>query len=138
MAMETEATLRFYGTVGCVTGACYLVECGLFQGTKTLKQLNYEPFPFDPTTLDAALLTHAHIDHSGLLPKLRLAGFDGPIYATSGTRDLCAVLLPHCGTIQEIEVDQLNRRNRRRGRTDLKPIYTAADAREPTRFDPTT
>lgn len=137
--METEATLRFYGAAGCVTGACYLleaagvrvlVECGMFQGTKTLKQLNYEPFPFDPASLDAVLLTHAHIDHSGLLPKLVLAGYRGPIYATGGTRDLCAVLLPDSGTIQEIEVDQLNRRNRRRGRSDLKPIFTAADARE--------
>jgi len=137
--MTTDTTLRFCGAAGCVTGACYLldtprarilVECGMFQGTKTLKQLNYEPFPFDPATIDAVLLTHAHIDHSGLLPKLRLAGFSGPIFATGGTRDLCAVLLPDSGAIQEIEVDQLNRRNRRRARSDLLPIFTAADAKE--------
>lgn len=131
--------LSFYGAAGCVTGACMLlesgksrvlVECGMFQGTKTLKQLNYGAFPFDVVSLDAVLLTHAHIDHSGLLPKLRLAGFEGPIFATAGTRDLCEVLLPDAGSIQEIEVSQLNRRNRRRGGADLTPIFTAADARD--------
>lgn len=131
--------LSFFGAAGCVTGSCallecgetrVLVECGMFQGTKTLKQLNYGAFPFDPKSLDAVVLTHAHIDHSGLLPKLRLAGFEGPVYATAGTRDLCAVLLPDAGNIQEIEVEQLNRRNRRRGGSDLQPIYTAADARD--------
>jgi metallo-beta-lactamase family protein len=131
--------LSFYGAAGCVTGACMLletgksrvlVECGMFQGTKTLKQLNYGAFPFDAASLDAVVLTHAHIDHSGLLPKLRLAGFAGPIFATAGTRDLCEVLLPDAGSIQEIEVSQLNRRNRRRGRAGLTPIYTAGDARD--------
>ncbi len=133
------ALLSFYGAAGCVTGSCTLIEigktrllvdCGMFQGTKTLKQLNYGPFPFDVTSLDAVLLTHAHIDHSGLLPKLRLAGFEGPIFATTGTRDLCEVLLPDAGSIQEIEVSQLNRRNRRRGGGDLTPIYRASDARD--------
>lgn len=135
----TMTLLSFYGAAGCVTGACMLlesgksrvlVECGMFQGTKTLKQLNYGAFPFDVVSLDAVLLTHAHIDHSGLLPKLRLAGFEGPIFATAGTRDLCEVLLPDAGSIQEIEVSQLNRRNRRRGVADLTPIFTAADARD--------
>jgi metallo-beta-lactamase family protein len=132
------ATLRFHGAAGCVTGSCalleagrarILVDCGLFQGPKTLKELNYDPFPFDAREINAVLLTHAHIDHSGLLPKLMRAGFRGPIYATAGTRDLCAVMLPDAGAIQEMEVEFLNRRNARRGAREVEPIYTAQDAR---------
>lgn len=135
--------LHFFGAAGCVTGSCYLLEtgaakvlvdCGLFQGTKTLKELNYRAFPFDPSTIDAVLLTHAHIDHSGLLPKLDLGGFSGPILATAGTRELCEVMLPDCGAIQEIEVEQLNRRNRRRARTQQQPIFTADNARDTLRL----
>lgn len=132
--------LTFHGAAGCVTGFCarletdqaqVLIDCGMFQGSKTLKQLNYQPFPFDPRKIDAVLLTHAHIDHSGLLPKLMRAGYEGPIHATSATRDLCAVMLADAGGIQESEVRQLNRRNERRGRDPVEPIYTAEDA-EPT------
>jgi metallo-beta-lactamase family protein len=131
-----QPTLTFHGAAGCVTGFCarlvtehaqILIDCGMFQGPKTLKALNYDPFPFDVREIDAVLLTHAHIDHSGLLPKLMRAGFDGPIYATAGTRDLCGVMLPDAGHIQESEVRQLNRRNQRRGRAEVSPIYTARD-----------
>ncbi len=134
-----SARLHFFGAAGCVTGACALVEmgpakvlvdCGLFQGSKTLKALNYERFPFRPEEIDAVLLTHAHIDHSGLLPKLALLGFKGPIYATAGTIELCRVMLPDAGAIQEMEVESLNRRNRRRGAEQVTPIYTKADAEE--------
>lgn len=131
--------LTFHGAAGCVTGFCarlqtpqasLLVDCGMFQGSKTLKALNYQPFPFDPKSVDAVLLTHAHIDHSGLLPKLMLAGFEGPIWATTATRELCEVMLADAGSIQESEVEHLNRRNQRRGRPIVEPIYTAQDGRQ--------
>ena len=130
-------TVRFCGAARTVTGSCHLfeteagrllVDCGLFQGPKTLKALNYGAFPFHPADIDTVLLTHAHIDHSGLLPKLVRAGFRGRIMATRGTIDLCSYMLPDAGSIQETEVDMLNRRNAARGRADVTPIYTQADA----------
>ena len=129
--------LTFHGAAGGVTGFCarletgratVLIDCGMFEGSKTLKALNYGDFPFDVGAVDAVLLTHAHLDHSGLLPKLMRAGYRGPIYAMAATRDLCAVMLPAAGGIQESEVRQLNRRNQRRGRSEVEPIYTARDA----------
>lgn len=130
-------TLTIHGAAGTVTGSCYrldiggksiLVDCGMFQGDKTLKELNYKPWPFDPRGIDAVLLTHAHIDHSGLIPKLAKAGFAGPIHATPGTCDLLRFMLPDSGGIQEMEVERLNRRNQRRGRSVVLPIYTQQDA----------
>ena len=132
-----SVTVRFCGAARTVTGSCYLlqtpsgrllVDCGLFQGQKTLKQLNYGAFPFQPADINQVLLTHAHIDHSGLLPKLVREGFRGRILATRGTIDLCSYMLPDAGSIQESEVASLNRRNSARGRAEVTPIYTQADA----------
>jgi metallo-beta-lactamase family protein len=129
--------IKFCGAAGTVTGSCYLVahphgrlliDCGLFQGPKTLRELNYGAFPFDPRQLDAVLVTHAHVDHSGLLPKLYTQGYAGRIYATAETNALLEWMLPDSGAIQEGEVQRLNRRNARRGRTPVEPIYTRADA----------
>ena len=132
-----SVTLRFCGAARTVTGSCHLfetpsgrllVDCGLFQGPKTLKELNYGTFPFSPPDIGAVLLTHAHIDHSGLIPKLVRGGFRGGIFATRGTIDLCSFMLPDSGSIQESEVAALNRRNAARGRAGVTPIYSQADA----------
>ena len=132
--MTIEVT--FHGACGLVTGSCFevrtprmgiLIDCGMFQGTKTVKQLNYDAFPFDPSSISAVVLTHAHIDHCGLLPKLRGAGFRGPIIATPATADLLTYVLPDSGYVQENEVKRLNRRNRQRGGETVEPIYTKAD-----------
>ncbi len=129
--------MSFCGAAGTVTGSChwvrnsrsrFLVDCGLFQGAKTIKELNYGPFPFDPRKLDFVLLTHAHIDHAGLIPKLYAQGFRGPIYATEATADLLSFMLPDSGHIQEFEVERLNRRNSHRGLAPVTPIYTRDDA----------
>jgi len=128
--------LRFLGATGTVTGSKYLlstargsvlVDCGLFQGYKQLRLRNRAAMPFDPATLDAVVLTHAHLDHSGYLPLLVKNGFRGPIYATFGTHDLCRILLPDSGRLQEEEAENANREGWSRHAPAL-PLYTEADA----------
>ncbi len=131
-----QTTLQFLGGAGTVTGSKYLLEsgrtrvlvdCGLFQGFKQLRLRNWARLPVDPASLDAVVLTHAHIDHSGYLPRLVRNGFRGPVYATGATRDLCGVLLPDAAHLQEKDAEFANRHGFSKHRPAL-PLYTAADA----------
>ena len=130
-------TLSFLGGAGTVTGSKYLIEhddrrmlidCGLFQGFKALRLKNWAPFPVEPSTLDAVILTHAHIDHSGYLPALIRNGFRGPILCSEATVDLCDILLPDAGYLQEKDAEYANRHGFSKHKPAL-PLYTEADAR---------
>lgn len=123
--------LTFHGAARQVTGSCFgfevgrsrfLVDCGLFQGARATREANTAPFGFDPAKLDFVLLTHAHLDHSGLLPRLAAGGFTGPIFTTAATRDITAVLLRDSAYLQGVEQE----RARRRG-GDYVAAYTMAD-----------
>jgi metallo-beta-lactamase family protein len=131
------ATLTFCGAAGTVTGSSslietnrsgFLIDCGLFQGNRSVRELNWQPFPFEARGVDFLVLTHAHIDHSGLAPKLVKAGFGGPIYATQATADLLEFLLPDSASIQESGARRANRKRRRRDQPEVEPTYTEADA----------
>jgi Predicted exonuclease of the beta-lactamase fold involved in RNA processing len=129
--------ITFLGAAKTVTGSCYLVEakgckflvdCGMFQGHSKEDLMNEEPFPFNPSSLDFVLLTHAHIDHSGRLPKLFIEGFQGDIITTKATMELCKIMLPDSGHIQEFENEWTNRKRERAGLSPVKPLYTFQDA----------
>ncbi len=132
-------TIHFHGASGTVTGSCYrvvhakgqfLVDCGMFQGNKTVRDLNYKPMPFDPKTIDFVLLTHAHIDHAGLLPKLSKFGYRKPIWMTAPTAGLCEYLLPDAAGIQESEAEFETRKRGRKGDAPLEALYGMKDAEE--------
>lgn len=129
--------ITFLGAAKTVTGSCYLVEtketkflvdCGMFQGRANEVALNTEPFSFNPGDLNFMLLTHAHIDHSGRIPKLSMDGFKGTIYATKPTVQLCGIMLPDSGHIQEMENEWTNRKRQRAGKPPVKPLYTLEEA----------
>lgn len=130
-------TLTFHGAAHTVTGSCMefrhgdrsmLVDCGLFQGSRSLEALNNSPFAFDPRRIAAVTLTHAHIDHSGLLPRLVAQGFEGPVWCTAATRDLLEPMLADAGRIQQSDAERRNRRRDRAGDEQFAPLYTEEDA----------
>ena len=132
------ATLTFLGAARTVTGSKYLlhvdrdrllIDCGQFQGLKELRRRNWGPLPVHPASLTSVVLTHAHIDHSGLLPRLVASGFHGKIFCTAGTADLCSLVLPDAGRLQE-EDARLANRHRYSRHTPALPLFTEAEAYE--------
>ena len=129
--------ITFLGATRTVTGSNFLVEgagkkflvdCGMWQGKAELEEENAQDFEFNPTDIDFVLLTHAHIDHSGRIPKLYKEGFRNKIYAHKATCDLCALMLPDSGHIQEMEIEWRNKKRVRKGEKPLPPLYTAEEA----------
>lgn len=136
MASDVPPTLTFLGAARTVTGSKFLIEagghrvlvdCGLYQGPKHLRERNWAPLPVDPSTLDAVVLTHAHIDHCGYVPRLVNDGFTGPVFATAGTRRLAGIVLPDSGHLHEEEARFANRRGYSKHHPAL-PLYTEDDA----------
>lgn len=133
---QPSPTLTFLGAAGTVTGSKYLlktrsheylIDCGLFQGSSELKQLNWEPFPMEEHAVDAVILTHAHIDHIGYLPRLVQQGYAGPVYATPATKALMAISLPDSAAIQEQDAAYANKKGYSKHKPAL-PLYTVEDA----------
>ncbi|MGB6874463.1 MAG: MBL fold metallo-hydrolase [Candidatus Acidiferrales bacterium] len=132
------AKITFFGAVGAVTGSKYLVEasgkrllvdCGLFQGPKELRQKNWDRFPVDPASIDWIVLTHAHIDHTGYLPRIVRDGFRGPIYANAATHELCALLLTDSAHLQEEDAQYATKKGYSNHKPAL-PLYTVQDAQQ--------
>src|SRR5579864_895897 len=130
------AKITFLGAAGTVTGSKYvieaegkklLVDCGLFEGSKELKQRNWDKLPIDPANIDWVLLTHAHIDHTGYLPRLVRNGFRGPIYSNAATHELCALLLPDSAYLQEEDAAFVASKGYSAHKPPL-PLYTVAEA----------
>lgn len=132
-----KARLTFYGAAGEVTGSCFLLEaergtvlvdCGMFQGNKSARERNFADLPFRARDVHAVVLTHAHIDHTGLLPRLVGDGFPGAIHATDGTLGLSKIMLPDSAHIQEYDAERRSKYRKRRGDAPVEPLYTAKDA----------
>ena len=130
------ATLTFYGAIEGVTGSAYLLEtgqatvlleCGLFQGSREEEKANQEPFPFDVSKLDAVVLSHAHLDHSGRLPKLIVDGYNGPVFMTYPTCELLEIMLKDAASLQQRDTEWENKRRRRAGKSEIEPMYTVED-----------
>lgn len=129
--------IRFHGAAGEVTGSCHLVEaggrrilldCGLIQGDRRAEERNRAPFPFDPKSIDAVVLSHAHIDHSGRIPFLIRGGFTGPVYTHHASKDLCRIMLKDSGYLAERDAEWENRKRQRKGLKLVQPLYTVRDA----------
>src|SRR5678816_64555 len=136
MANASAPTLQFLGAAGGVTGSKFLfsnnsdqvlIDCGLFQGLKELRLRNWAPLPIDPATIDAVILTHAHLDHCGYLPRLVSAGFRGRIFCTPATKELCSLVLPDSAHIQEEDAREANRYSFSKHNPAL-PLYRQNDA----------
>ncbi len=128
--------IQFHGAAGQVTGSMYLVqsgphnvllECGLVQGSRSEEEQNWAPFPLSVDDIDAVVVSHAHIDHSGRLPLLIKRGYTGPVYAQNATRALCEIMLPDSGYLHEKDAEWQNRKLRRRDKPLVEPLYTRAD-----------
>jgi len=129
--------IEFHGAAGEVTGSCHLItvggkrvlhECGLVQGSRKSEARNASPFPFDPSTIDAVVLSHSHIDHSGRIPFLVKCGFKGPVYTQKASRDLCRIMLKDAAYLNEKECEWENRKRERKGLKLVEPLYTVQDA----------
>ncbi len=129
--------IEFLGATHEVTGSCYLikvadhkilVECGLIQGSRKDEMQNDDPFPFDAKEIDAVILTHAHLDHSGRLPLLFKRGYKGPVYTHAATRDLCRIMLEDAGYLNEREAYWVNKKRQRKGLELIKPLYSQSEA----------
>lgn len=134
--MAETTNIKFHGAAGTVTGCCFeisgagktiLVDCGLFQGTRSLERLNYEKLPFDIGKVDTIILTHAHLDHSGRLPCLYAHGCKAPTYCTAPTADILKPLLLDSAKLQAASVERRNRRADRAGLPPFFPLYTGPD-----------
>jgi metallo-beta-lactamase family protein len=133
--------LEFFGAAGEVTGSCHIVraagkqillDCGMIQGRRQDEERNNDPFPFNPWELDAVVLSHAHIDHSGRLPLLVKRGFDGPIYAQNATVELCHILLEDSARLAQRDAEWRNKKLEAKGKPQIEPLYSVEDAQEAT------